>query len=557
MFTTSPSSFHLSTPASTPELQKRNQRLRQFLCSLRTMESSQSSVAPPPSDAVYGIKAVRQMKAATRVVGKPKPSERLVKKADNTYDYFLKEVDPLIGACITHMLCIQPPDVPLAMLDFFKQKKLEEITVGETQVLAPMPSAVHSKAKKEQKVYLATTIGPAVAKLVNRIASSRPQKVLDFIIYELEIMIYGKPEEVDTKFFEQFDLEPHLTADAKYLPPAKPAHQSVATTTELDNELNITDNKPIKSINIAVLGSKNAGKSALVNMLQGKYDPKLKPSLGFRPVTMMMGSEYKVSFYDLGGDEKIRGIWEEYYHDVHGVIYVVDSTFNEDDRKKHVELYHQTVKSPFLKLKPIIMLANKQDLPSAITGNELLQLVGDNNLSVFECSAYVNVDNTKNLEDIVIEVDSRLEKAVEYILGNIQSQYDNLNSRVTIDMGNKSANEKKKRLEKEIRTLKNKIASAFPGLIDPNKAPENNPSAPEDCFSIEEGLQFLASEIGEDSGNLSTVAIEIAALIGYQKLALQIVGAMKAPINPKKKQPMEWNEIKAIVLDCRSQLGLE
>jgi ATPase subunit of ABC transporter with duplicated ATPase domains len=125
-------------------------------------------------------------------------------------------------------------------------------------------------------------------------------------------MIYGKPEETDVKTFEQFDLEPHLSADAKYLPPAKPipaaAATTTTTTTELDKELNIIENKPNKSINIAVLGSNNAGKSALVNMLQGKYDPKLKPSNGFRPVTMMMGSEYKVSFYDLGGGEKIRGI---------------------------------------------------------------------------------------------------------------------------------------------------------------------------------------------------------------------------------------------------------
>lgn len=524
------------------------------------METSQSAVSLPQAEPAYGIKAIRQMKSASRIVGKPKPSERLVKKADNAYDYFLKEVDPLIGACITHMLCIQPSDVPAAMLDFFKQKKLEEVTVGEAPIIpSPSSSINNSKAKKEQKVYLATTIGPAVAKLVNRIASSRPQKVLDFIINELEIMIYGKPEETDVKTFEQFDLEPHLSADAKYLPPAKPIPvAAAATTTELDKELNIIENKPNKSINIAVLGSNNAGKSALVNMLQGKYDPKLKPSNGFRPVTMMMGSEYKVSFYDLGGGEKIRGIWEEYYHDVHGVIYVVDATASADDRARHIDLYHQTIKNPFLKLKPIIMLANKQDLPSAITGNELLQLVSaDNNLSVFECSAYVNIDNASNAEDFVVQVDSRLEKAVEYILGNIQSQYDNLNARVTVDMGNKSANEKKKRLEKEIRTLKNKIAAAFPGSIDPSKAPEGNPSAPEDCFTMEEGLQFLASEIGEDSGNLSTIAIEVAALVGYQKLALQIVGAMKAPINPKKKQPMEWNEIKAIVVDCRSQLGLE
>ena len=31
-----------------------------------------------------------------------------------------------------------------------------------------------------------------------------------------------------------------------------------------------------------------------------------------------------MKFYDLGGGENIRSIWDKYYHDAHGLLYVVD-----------------------------------------------------------------------------------------------------------------------------------------------------------------------------------------------------------------------------------------
>lgn len=32
----------------------------------------------------------------------------------------------------------------------------------------------------------------------------------------------------------------------------------------------------------------------------------------------------QVKFYDLGGGKNIRSIWDKYYHDAHGLLYVVD-----------------------------------------------------------------------------------------------------------------------------------------------------------------------------------------------------------------------------------------
>jgi len=161
-----------------------------------------------------------------------------------------------------------------------------------------------------------------------------------------------------------------------------------------------------------------------------------------------------------------------------------------------------------------------------------------------------------NPEDEGISSDPRIEQGLEWLLKSIQGNYKVLNTRVIQDTERKIREEAKKRLERERKILKNKIAFAFPDLVPVDKRPDNMPTAPEDVFSIEDGLTFLASEIGVDSWtNLDPMGKEIGALVGYQKLALQIVGALKAPIS-KQKVPMTWPEIKNLVLELRSELGL-
>ena len=51
------------------------------------------------------------------------------------------------------------------------------------------------------------------------------------------------------------------------------------------------------------------------------------------------------------------------------------------------------------------------------------------------------------------------------------------------------------------------------------------------------------------------IALEVMRLIGYQRLSIQIVGALNSPIS-KKKTPMTWLEIKGLVMELRAELGL-
>lgn len=45
---------------------------------------------------------------------------------------------------------------------------------------------------------------------------------------------------------------------------------------------------------ILLLGLDGSGKSTLLGTLQGEQDPRVRPSVGFKPVSMMLSDELKV-----------------------------------------------------------------------------------------------------------------------------------------------------------------------------------------------------------------------------------------------------------------------
>ena len=49
------------------------------------------------------------------------------------------------------------------------------------------------------------------------------------------------------------------------------------------------------------------------------------PTIGFNVEEIAFG-KFDVKMYDLGGGKKIRDIWVQYFCEIYGVVYVVDST---------------------------------------------------------------------------------------------------------------------------------------------------------------------------------------------------------------------------------------
>ena len=513
----------------------------------------------PEETAPYGVKALRQIR------DKRAPSERLSRKISQTYDYFLEKVDPVVGKCITYLLSEQPNDIPTAMIEFLQME--QENTPPTMKVNEPLCG----KPRRELKVFLATSIAPVIAGLVNRIAVERPDDVMGFMTVEL------KKYQINPNYFSEMSLPKRASSRPSTAPsghrskhnhhghnghhghkhtPGQNTHEHTHSHAPTKAEVPAVIEE--KNIQLAMLGLGGAGKSSILNALQGKFDVKVKPTVGFRPVSMMLSEETKIRFYDLGGGKKIRDIWSQYYHDVHGVIYVIDGTTPQEEMDQCMQTFADTMNDSFLTGKPLLVLVNKQDDPNAASPYDfqdlLRPLLKSDTVSVefAGCSCIV----PEVAEGQEREADPRIEASLMHLLNNVLSDFTKLNHRVQQDSQRKNEEEMQKRIAKERKVLKNKIASAFIPLINPDYINAHNIKPdPNNLFSEEEGLDYLASEIGEEVGALSAVAREVASLVGYQKLALTIIGGLKSPVS-KKKVPMEWQELLELVSDLRNELGL-
>jgi ADP-ribosylation factor related protein 1 len=68
-----------------------------------------------------------------------------------------------------------------------------------------------------------------------------------------------------------------------------------------------------------------------------------------------------ITLFILGGQKELQGLWDKYYDESHGVIYVIDS--NDRDRMdESKELFDKMIKSEYLSGVPLLILANKQDI---------------------------------------------------------------------------------------------------------------------------------------------------------------------------------------------------
>ncbi|GMH09001.1 hypothetical protein Nepgr_010841 [Nepenthes gracilis] len=149
---------------------------------------------------------------------------------------------------------------------------------------------------------------------------------------------------------------------------------------------------------VLILGIDKAGKTTLLEKLKGLYlnlegipPDRIVPTVGLNIGRIEVGNA-KLVFWDLGGQPGLRSIWEKYYEEAHAVIYVVDANCPSrfEDSKSVLEkvLRHQDLHSA-----PLLILANKQDLPGAVSDEELARYLDlkklDERVYMFEAvSAY-------------------------------------------------------------------------------------------------------------------------------------------------------------------------
>ncbi|KAI0237219.1 ADP-ribosylation factor 2 [Lamellibrachia satsuma] len=129
-----------------------------------------------------------------------------------------------------------------------------------------------------------------------------------------------------------------------------------------------------RQMRILMVGLDAAGKTTILYKLKLGEIVTTIPTIGFNVETV----EYKnISFtvWDVGGQDKIRPLWRHYFQNTQGLIFVVDS----NDRDRIVEAQdelNKMLQEDELRDAVLLVFANKQDLPNAMTAAEITEKLG-------------------------------------------------------------------------------------------------------------------------------------------------------------------------------------
>ena len=133
-------------------------------------------------------------------------------------------------------------------------------------------------------------------------------------------------------------------------------------------------------VRILVLGLDAAGKTTILHRLAlNEYIQQVAPTVAFNLQKVEVGN-LKLQIWDLGGQQQIRPFWRLYYKDTNGIVFVVDSADRERIGICSEEL-NAILQEEELIGVPLIIMANKQDLPEAMSVEELTTKLNLNSIS--------------------------------------------------------------------------------------------------------------------------------------------------------------------------------
>lgn len=123
---------------------------------------------------------------------------------------------------------------------------------------------------------------------------------------------------------------------------------------------------------ILMLGLDAAGKTTVLYKIKLNEVVTTIPTIGFNVETVQPVKGLQFTVWDIGGQKKIRQLWRQYFYNSEGLIYIVDSA----DRERMVEAREELfgiLESDEMRGVPVVVIANKQDLPGAISPSQVVE----------------------------------------------------------------------------------------------------------------------------------------------------------------------------------------
>ena len=114
---------------------------------------------------------------------------------------------------------------------------------------------------------------------------------------------------------------------------------------------------------VILIGLDNAGKTTILYKLKLNEVITTIPTIGFN-VEEVTVKNLTMTVWDVGGQTKIRPLWQHYFQNNDAVIYIVDSSDQARLEEAREELF-SVLSDDRLRDCALLVLANKQDLPNA------------------------------------------------------------------------------------------------------------------------------------------------------------------------------------------------
>jgi len=145
-----------------------------------------------------------------------------------------------------------------------------------------------------------------------------------------------------------------------------------------------------KELKILLLGLDNAGKTCILKKLTEEDISQIMPTQGFNIKSVKQGN-MKLQVWDIGGQRTIRPYWQNYFADTDCLIYVIDSADQPRVEETGTSLNDLLLEDK-LEGVPLLIFANKQDLPDALCAKEItdslnLQYIRQRKWQIQSCSA--------------------------------------------------------------------------------------------------------------------------------------------------------------------------
>lgn len=133
-----------------------------------------------------------------------------------------------------------------------------------------------------------------------------------------------------------------------------------------------------KDCRILMLGLDAVGKTTILYKLKLGETVTTIPTIGFNVETVEF-KNINFTVWDVGGQHILRPLWRHYYQNSSGLIFVVDSQDRERVDEVREEL-HMILREDEMRDAVLLIFANKQDLPNAMSAKEITDKLGLHNL---------------------------------------------------------------------------------------------------------------------------------------------------------------------------------